>query len=301
LRPVTTATARAYGPSALGGSLKRFIELTLALARTEFKLRYFGSVLGYFWSLMRPILFFGVIYVFFTEILNVGNAIPNYGVYLLTGIVLWSYFAEATGNCVTCLVTREGLLRKVRFPRLAIPLSVSLTAAFNLAMNSIAVVVFALASGISPRWSWLWMLPIVIGFIVLATGVGMLLSALYVRFRDIQPIWDVLSQILFYCAPIMYTAVRYQQLEHAALLNPLAMMLTQMGYAFIHPGLVFIGPSGICKGPMVGCVAQYPMRSAAAASGGMVHVLGSIAIIAAVFALGLWFFTREAPRVAENL
>ena len=298
---MTTATARAYGPSALGGSTKRFIELTLTLARTEFKLRYFGSVLGYFWSLIRPILFFGVIYVFFTVILNVGNTIPNYGVYLLTGIVLWSYFGEATSNCVTCLVQREGLLRKVRFPRLAIPLSVSLTAAFNLATNFIAVIVFALASGISPRLSWLWLIPIALGFIVLATGVGMLLSILYVRFRDVQPIWEVVSQILFYSAPIMYTAVKYNGLEHAALLNPIALMLTQMGYAFVHPGLVFIGPSGVCHGPMAGCVPSYPMRSASAASGGTLHVLIAIAIIPIVFALGLWLFTREAPLVAENL
>jgi ABC-2 type transport system permease protein len=301
LLAVTTTTAQAYGPSALGGSLKRFIELTLTLARTEFKLRYFGSVLGYFWSLIRPLLFFGVIYVFFTQILSLGGSIPNYGVYLLTGIVLWSYFGEATGNCVTCLVAREAMLRKVRFPRLAIPLSVSLTAAFNLAMNFIAVIVFALLSGISPRLSWLWLIPIALGFVVLATGVGMLLSVLYVRFRDIQPIWDVVSQILFYSAPIMYTAVKYRGLEHAALLNPIAMMLTQMGYAFIHPGLVFIGPSGICHGPTAGCAPNYPMRSAAAASGGMLHVLISIGIILLVFAIAWWVFTREAPRVAENL
>jgi ABC-2 type transport system permease protein len=301
LLPVTSATARAYGPSAIGGSLKRFIELTLMLARTEFKLRYFGSVLGYFWSLMRPILFFGVIYVFFTVILNVGNTIPDYGVYLLTGIVLWNYFGEVTGNCVPCLVMREALLRKVRFPRLAIPLSVSLTAVFNLAMNFIAVFVFALVSGISPRLTWLWLIPIALGFIILATGVGMLLSVLYVRFRDMQPIWDVVSQALFYSVPIMYTAVKYKHLEHVALLNPIAMMVTQMGYAFIHPGLVFVGPTGVCSGPKPGCLPEYPMRSAAAASGGMLHVAIAIALIFVVFGLGLWLFTREAPLVAENL
>src|ERR1700754_3199795 len=114
-----------YGPSALGGGVRRFVELTMVLARTEFKLRYFGSALGYVWSLMRPLLFFGVLYLFFTEILDVGKGVPHYGVYLLTAIVLWNYFAEATGNAVASLVTREGLLRKIRFPRLVIPLSVS--------------------------------------------------------------------------------------------------------------------------------------------------------------------------------
>jgi ABC-2 type transport system permease protein len=302
----TATTARAYGPSALGGSTKRFVELTLTLARTEFKLRYFGSVLGYFWSLMRPILFFGVIYVFFTVVLNVGKTIPHYGVYLLTGIVYWNYFAETTGNCVTSLLAREGLLRKVRFPRLAIPLSVSLTSVFNLCMNFIAVIVFALASGISPRLSWLELIPIAFGFIVLATGVGMLLSALYVRFRDMAPIWDVTSQILFYSSPIMYTAAHYMGLEHKALFNPIAAMLTQMGYAFVHPGTVYASSatSLACKiqtGPSHGCYATFPMRSAAAAAGGTTHLLIALAIIPLVFAFGWWYFAREAPRVAEEL
>jgi ABC-2 type transport system permease protein len=303
---MSTQAARPYGPSALGGSARRFWELTLTLARTDFKLRYFGSVLGYFWSLMRPILFFGVIYVFFTVILDVGKTIPNYGVYLLTGIVLFNYFTETTSNCVTSLLGREALLRKVRFPRLAVPLAVSLTATFNLAMNFIAVIVFALISGVSPELSWLWMIPIVLGFIILATGVGMLLSALYVRYRDIQPIWEVTAQILFYTAPIMYTAVHYKQLEHAALLNPIALMLTQMGYAFVHPGLVWVGISTgyVCpvqSGPSAGCHPTFPMRDASAAAGGPIHVAIALAIIPAVFALGLWFFAREAPRVAENL
>jgi ABC-2 type transport system permease protein len=289
---MSTHTAGGYGPSALGGSARRFLELTVTLARTDFKLRYFGSVLGYFWSLVRPLLFFGVIYVFFTQIAHVGKGIPHYGVYLLTGIVLWNFFAESTGAAVSCLVAREALLRKVRFPRMAVPLSVTLTSAFNLGMNLIPVFVFALATGVSPSLSWLWMVPIVLCFLLLSTGVGMLLSALYVRYRDVQPIWDVLSQILFYSSPIMYTASSYKGLEHVALLSPFALLLTQMGHAFVHPGLVRIaGTSTFTE----------PMRSASAAAGGPLHVAIALLIIPAVFALGWWVFTREAPRVAENL
>src|SRR5438270_13361122 len=160
--PITESAPR-YGPSALGGGIRRFFELTLTLARTEFKLRYFGSALGYLWSLIRPLLFFGVLYFVFTVIFQIGKGVPHYGVYLLTGIVLWSYLAEATSGCVQCLVQREALLRKVRFPRMVIPLSVSLTSMFNLGMNFIAVLVFALADGITPRLSWLWLLPVVLG------------------------------------------------------------------------------------------------------------------------------------------
>ena len=97
----TTTTKRMHGPAAFEGGARRFIELTLTLARTEFKLRYYGSALGYLWSLVRPILFFGVLYVFFTQILHVGKGTPHYGVYLLTGIVLWNYVLESTTMAVT--------------------------------------------------------------------------------------------------------------------------------------------------------------------------------------------------------
>src|SRR6185312_9032110 len=170
---MTARAANPYGPSALGGDARRFWELTATLARSEFKLRYFGSVLGYVWSLMRPLLFFGVLYLFFTKILDVGAGVPHYGVYLLTAIVLWNYFGEATANAVTCLVTREPLLRKIRFPRMVIPLSVSLTAAFNLAMNLIVVVIFAMANGVDPKVSWLELIPVVLALILFATGFGM--------------------------------------------------------------------------------------------------------------------------------
>jgi len=280
LAPLSVATTRAYGPTALGGDLRRFVELTLTLARTEFKLRYFGSALGYAWSLMRPLLFFGVIYVVFTKIFHFGNGVPHYGVYLLTSIVLWTYFAEATSGCVQCLVQREALLRKVRFPRMVVPLSVSLTSLFNLGMNFIAVIVFALANGLTPSLRWLELIPIVIGFVVIATGIGMLLSALYVSYRDVAPIWEVLAQLLFYASPVMYVARAYHGVEHLALLSPFGMLLTQMGHALIDP---------------------VKLPSAATAAGGGTRLIAPVGVILGMFALGWWVFTREAPRVAENL
>lgn len=280
---MSVGASRAYGPSAMGGDRRRFFELMLTLARTEFKVRYFGSMLGYLWSLIRPLLFFGVIYVFFTQILNISKGIPHYGVYLLTGIVLWSYLAEATTGCVNCLVARESLLRKIRFPRMVVPLSVSLTATFNLALNAIVVIVFAMLNGLHPSVSWLELIPIALAFIVLASGLGMLLSALYVRFRDVQPIWEVALQAWFYCSPVMYAASRYDNFAHGfeqlALLNPAATLLTQMGHVLIG------GPS---------------LPSAVDAAG-LGTVLASLAIIVGTLALGAYVFTREAPRVAENL
>jgi ABC-2 type transport system permease protein len=276
----TAAARRRYGPSAFGDDLRRFWNLTLTLATTDFKLRYFGSVLGYFWSLARPLMFFGVLYVVFTNVFRFGEGIAHYPVYLLSAIVLWTFFTDTTNGCVQCLLTREGLLRKMRFPRLVIPLSVALTALFNLGMNFLAVLAFALASGVEIRWTWLELLPLVALLATLAVGIGMLLSALFVRFRDIQPIWEVIAQILFYGSPIIYVSSQYRSLEEAAVtLNPIATILTQMRRAFIDP----------------------TAPGAATAAGGAVRLLVPLAIIAAMFALGLWFFNREAPRIAEHL
>ena len=265
------------------------------MARTEFKLRYFGSVLGYFWSLMRPLMLFGVMYLVFTHVFKLGKGIPHYAVYLLAGIVLWTYFVEATVGSVQCLLAREGMLRKVRFPRMVIPLSVSLTAVFNLAMNFIAVFVFALLNGVYPKLSWLELIPIVVAYIVLATGVAMLLCALYVRYRDVQPIWEVLTQLLFYLSPIIYVVayLRTVGYEKIALLSPIAVLNTQMGHAVIgHVPLT--GASAATYGPEA-----FP--SAATAAGGYAYLLPAIAILLGLFVLGWWVFIREAPRVAEHL
>ncbi|MBA3376475.1 MAG: ABC transporter permease, partial [Actinobacteria bacterium] len=173
---------RFRGPSALGDDLRRFGNLTYVLAATDFKLRFFGSALGYLWTLMRPLLLFGVLYVVFTEIVRFGEGIPHYPVYLLMAIVMFTYFSETTARGVTSLIERESLLRKMRFPRMVIPLAVALHSLFNLALNMVAVFVFVLISGIEPRLEWLELLPLIALLATFATGVAMLVSALYVRY-----------------------------------------------------------------------------------------------------------------------
>jgi ABC-2 type transport system permease protein len=271
--------SRRHGPTAFGDDLRRFVNLTVTLARTEFKLRYFGSVLGYVWSLMRPLLFFGVLLVVYTVILKLGTEITPYAVYLLTGVILWTFFMEATMGAVPCLVAREGLLRKMRFPRLVVPLSVVLTALFNLGTNLVVVLIFALVLGCEPRLNWLEMPVLILLLAMLAVGTASLLSVLYVRFRDIQPIWEVLSQVLFYGSPVIYVAAKYHGFVHIAMCNPLAAILTQMGKSFVDPNA----------------------PGAAFYIGGTARLLIPLAIIAAVFALGIWVFNREAPRIAENI
>jgi ABC-2 type transport system permease protein len=287
----THAVSRNYGPSAIEDDARRFVSLTFTLASTDFKLRYFGSALGYLWSLMRPLLFFGIIYVVFTTVFSFSKGVPHYPVYLLTAIILWTFFIETTSNSVQSLVAREGLLRKMRFPRLVIPLSVALTALFNLGMNMIAVVIFALVNGVYPRWSWLEMPLLVLLLAMFAVGLGMLLSSLYVRYRDIAPIWDVIVQGLFYASPIIYTAAQYKKYVHIAMLNPIAAIMTQMHLIWVGGGTIEIG----------GHAVPYQVHGAAEAIGGRARLLIPLGLIVGAFCLGLWVFNREAPRIAENL
>jgi ABC-2 type transport system permease protein len=282
------------GPRALGDSWPRFWHLTYNIARSEFKLKFFGSALGYVWQVMRPLLLFGVLYVFFVEIFHVdrakGAASQFYGAQLLGSIVLFTFFAEAGGGAVRSVVDRENLVRKIQFPRLAIPLSVTLLAGFNLGLNLIVVMIFSVIAGVRPMLSWLE-LPLILAMLaVLSTGIAMLLSALFVKFRDIQPIWEVISQILFYSAPVIIPAeavraelVHGDKLEqflyHLYTLNPLVAIFQQFRHAMINPATL----------------------SAGQIMGSWAALLEPLAVVAALFVLGFWYFNRSAPEIAENL
>ena len=167
------------GPRALTNDWARFWHLTYNIARNEFKLKFFGSVLGYVWQVMKPLLLFGVLYVFFVLIAHVGRGgKPSeqfYGVQLLGSIVLFTFFGEATAGAVRSVVDRENLVRKIQFPRMVIPMSVVLLAFFNLMLNLVVVLIFGLISGVHPMLSWLELPLILIMLIVFATGMAMLL------------------------------------------------------------------------------------------------------------------------------
>jgi ABC-2 type transport system permease protein len=229
---------------------------------------------------MRPLLLFGVLYVVFTEVVRFGGDVLHYPVYLLTSIVLFTYFSETTSRGVTSLVERENLLRKMRFPRLVIPLSVSLHALFNLGLNLIVVFAFIFGSGIDPRQEWLMLIPLVLLLVLFSTGMTMLLSALYVRYRDMQPIWEVALQILFYASPVIYVVTTLpDSIETESMASPITAILTQMRHSLIDPSA----------------------PTAAEAIGGGARLLIPLLVVVGVFALGAWVFAREAPRIAEDL
>jgi ABC-type polysaccharide/polyol phosphate transport system ATPase subunit/ABC-type polysaccharide/polyol phosphate export permease len=280
-RPAYVAP-RAVRPS-LGGlrsRLRRLVTLTRAMSVAEFKLHYLDSVLSYVWVMAGPLAFFAILYLVFTNVGSFNHGVPHYPLYLLTSLMMWTFFATATTGAISSLVRHEPLLRKLPLPHSVIPLSVVVTALFDLAMNSIAVVVFVLVAGISPRLSWLEM-PGLLGLLALfVTGVSLILSALYVRFRDVEQIWILLRQSLFYCSPIFYVAATLpDRIEKVALVNPLAAIFTQARHALIDPSA----------------------PTAADVIGGHGRLLVPLGVVLVTFAVGVWVFHRESPRAAENL
>jgi ABC-2 type transport system permease protein len=273
------------GPSALGDDRRRLLRIATTLAFTDIKLRFFGSVLGYLWQLMRPLLLFGVLYVVFSQFLSFDAGVKFYPVSLLLGIVLFNFFGEMTGQSVRSLVNREPLIRKIDFPRLAVPLATIITALVNLALNLIPVLIFLLASGGRPRLSWLEIPVLVAGLTVFGAGLALLLSAMFVRYRDIEPIWDVALQALFYAAPIFYTVEVVREktqlawLPDAILCNPFAAVLQQFRHAFIDPSHASV-------------VSELSSPAL---------VLIPIGISVTALVAGFVVFNRRAPHIAEEL
>ncbi|MDQ6817508.1 MAG: ABC transporter permease, partial [Actinomycetota bacterium] len=151
------------GPTVLGGGWRRSFELLYLIAVNEFKRTYFGTALGYLWSLARPLLLFAVLVVVFTKLVKLSGDLPPglYPVFLLMNIVLFGFFQEATNNSVQSIVLQEPVVRKTQFPRLVIPLAVVLTSLFNLGLNLVIVLIFLFAFGVTPVWTWL-LFPVVL-------------------------------------------------------------------------------------------------------------------------------------------
>ncbi len=260
--------------------VRRFLVVVRTLAAAQFRMRYLDSALSYVWAVARPALLFAVLYTVFTLLGNLNHKVPYYGPCVFTSIVLWTYFAEATATATTSLVSNGGLLRKLPVPPLAIPLSVALSSLLDLGMSMVAVLVFIVASGADPRATWLELPVLVLLMSVLVVGTAMILSSLYVRYRDVNQIWVVVRQMLFYGSPIIYVITKLPETaQHIALLNPIAVVLTQARYALIDPHA----------------------PTAASAAGGAVYLLIPLGSMVLAVLLGIRTFRRKGPWLAEAL
>jgi ABC-2 type transport system permease protein len=246
------------------------------ISATEFRARYANTALGYVWTILRPLIYFGVIFLIMRHVLRIGGNLKDYAFFLMLNIVLFQFFAETTARGVRSVAASEGIVRKVQFPRIIIPLSVSLTAGYTLVMNLVTVFFIFAIFGVDPRWTWLLIAPLALLLVLFATAVAMILSVLFVRWEDTGQVWDLVARALFFASPILWPIERIPESYWWIVnLNPLALLLEQARIWAIDPA----APGGF--------------------QGGAAEVAIPVVLLLATSAFGLWLFHHEAPQVAE--
>lgn len=257
----------------------RSARLVAVLTASELKVRYGDSALGYLWTVGKPLALFSVLYVVFGVLVRFGAPLGHYPLYLVIGILLWSFFADGVTRTMSSIVANGNLLRKLPFPRVIIPLSASLTALITFGLSIIAIAVFVAANRLTPRPDWLVLIPELGELYLFILGLGLILGTLYVRLRDVTQVWELALQGLFFLSPIVYpfTLVppRGQQLM---LLNPFTQVLQDVRAIIIYPDDVIAAPAAFS-----------PLR------------LLPLLVTAVVLALGIGIFKREEPWFAERV
>lgn len=259
------------------------IILIKQLVKTDFKLRYQNSVLGYLWTLLRPLFLFAILYLVFVKILKTGGDVPHFGVYLLLGIVIWNYFVEATTGSIGSIVGKGDMMRKVSFPRYVIVLAVSVSALINLMFNLVVVAIFMLIARTQINSSIIFLPLLIIELFVFSLSVSFLLSALYVKYRDIGFIWEVGIQGAFFAVPIMYSfsLVTSKSLILGKILisNPVAQLLQDARYMLIST-----------KTQTISTVFRSPWALAV-----------PVVIVITTCLVSVVYFKRRSPYFAENV
>jgi ABC-2 type transport system permease protein len=249
------------------------------LAKTQFKLRYTDSALGYFWSLARPLALFGILYVVFGRALGLGTT-AHYPLFLLIGIVLFTFFQDSTSRTMASIVDQSQLLRRIAFPRIVVPLSVSVTALINFALNLFAVAAFVAGERLVPRLDWLLLVPLLLELYLFVLGLSLILATLFARLQDVGAIWEVGVRVFFYASGVIFPLQLLPGwAERTALLNPFTQVMQDVRALLLYD------------------VDVITTADALKTSAG--HAI-PIAITAAVFAVGVVFFKRNEGWFAER-
>lgn len=275
-----TATASYEVTRPRTGRLAYHLRVLRVIAAVEFKIKYADSVLGYVWSIAKPLTYFAVLWVVFGRVFKTG--IDNFGVYLLTGIVLYTFLVDATGLALTGIANRGTLLRRLAFPPLIIPLSVTVTALITFGINSLVLLAFVFGSGIAPRPEWLLIVPLLAELYLFILGLGLILTTMFVRFRDVVQMWELGVQLLLFASPVMYpVSFLPSWAQTVVFLNPFVQVIQDVRAALLGSSDSIETASGVLAG-----------------AGG--HLL-PIGIALATFAFGLFVFQRDAPRIPERV
>lgn len=251
------------------------------MVKTDFKLRYQSSLLGYLWSLLKPLMLFGIMYLVFVGVLNVDYGVKNSGAYLLLGLVLWSFFTEITGGSVGSVVGKGDLLRKLSFPRYVLVVSPAISALINMLINLVIVLIFMLVGGVVISWYIVLAPLLLVQLFMLSLAIGFFLSAIYVKLRDIGYVWDVVTQILFYATPIFFPlTLAPTWAQKILMLNPLAQIIQDLRYIMISPNTTTI-------------TEVYGGNS-------LIRII-PVAITLTLLVLGGWYFKKNSKNFAEEI
>lgn len=252
-------------------SFKQSLRIFWEIAISDFKLRYNNSILGYLWTLIKPLMLFGILYVVFSFFMRF--EIDNYALHLLVGVVFWNFFVEATTITMHSFINKAALITKIYFPRHLIVLAATMTSLLTLLLNSIIVFVFVIYSAVDLSWAILIFPLLLIVYYFLVLGISFILSILYVKFRDLQHIWEVLLQIGFWLTPVIYTvSIIPEKYRFYVLLNPVARIIDSFRKILILNEL----PTFLDTAILIG-------------------------VTALIFLLGLFIFKRKQAYIAENI
>lgn len=253
------------------------------LVITEFKLRYQGSVLGYLWSLLKPLFTFIILYFVFVYFLRIGSDIPHWPVALLLGIVLWNFFSEITNNGLGAVVGRGDVIRKINFPKYVIVLASSASAFINLLLNLAVIAVFMILSGVQLGWGALLAPFFILEIFALGVGLALILSAIYVKIRDLNYIWEIIMQALFYASAVIYPISlildRSTEIGKLVLLSPITQPIQDIRH-------VLISENNTTLLSLTGNPLWYAVP---------------LGIVVGVVVLGIYTFKKRSPYFAENI
>lgn len=250
----------------------------------EFKAKYAGAALGYVWSLAKPLAYFGVLWLVFAHLLRTANQTHDFTLFLLIGILLFTFFVDTVGVMLPSIVSGGAVLRRLAFPPILIPLSASVGICITFCANIFAMIVFIGIQRIAPRPEWLLVLPLLVELYVFCIGVGLLVAALYVRFRDIGQIWELAAQLLFFASAIFYpVGILPDWAQKVAFLNPFVQVMQDARHVVL----------GGASGPN-------DLTAAAVYAGAGGRAI-PIVIAMLIFLGALAFFSREGRYFAERV
>lgn len=256
------------------------------MVSSSFKVRYQQSVLGYIWTVLKPLMLFTIMYFVFVRFMRFGEGIPHFPVALLLGTVMWNFFNELTTGGMRSVVDNGDLLRKIHFSKYVVVVASSISALINFGLNFIVVLVFALINGVFPSFSWLLLIPIVLELYILGLGVAFFLSSVYVKLRDLAPIWEVIMQAGFYATPIIYPITQLMSMggDFGPLVAKLDLIINPMAQIIQDARFVFVDPANQAVFQIVGSI---PLAC--------IPILVSLLI----FICGLAYFTTKSRYFAE--